>query len=148
MSFVKAYYHIVINTKHRAANLRLDGCNLLYAYLRAIIEKRNSKTLAINGTSNHIHLLIELSATTSLSELMREIKQSSSRWLHNNPQVSKFDCWGKEYYATTISHKELGAVRRYIDSQRDHHHAFSFEQEMNRIVIAYGGSWEKWMEES
>ena len=49
----------------------------MYRYIWSIIKSRNSRLYRINGTGNHIHLLIELSPTMALSDLVRDIKQGS-----------------------------------------------------------------------
>ena len=52
----------------------------MYRYIWSIIKSRGCKLYRINGTCNHIHMLIELSPTMALSDLVRDIKQGSSKW--------------------------------------------------------------------
>ena len=148
MSFVCALYHIVINTYNRSHNLSLQHSEELYSYIRGIIRGHNCECKAINGTVNHIHILIGLHPSVDLSELMRELKRSSNIWMRNNPHFAKFGGWGSEYFATTFAYRDLGSVKRYVENQREHHRCFDFNEELKRIVTAYGGEWMTWMEKT
>ncbi len=146
MSFVCALYHIVINTYNRAHNIPLEYSDELYSYLNGIIKNHKSECKGINGTVNHIHILVALHPSVALSDLMRELKRSASLWMKSNPHFKKFGGWGSEYFATTFAHRDLGALRKYVDDQREHHKCFDFNDELRRIVSAYGGEWQPWME--
>lgn len=146
MSFVCALYHIVINTKHRAFNIPDQYADQLYAYIAGIIKHNHSEPIIINGVANHLHILLKLSATVALSDLMKSIKQSSSLWMHNKSEFRKFDSWGKEYFATTFSYRQLDALKNYVSSQREHHTRVDYGQELRRILESYGGEWCPWMD--
>lgn len=145
MSFVSALYHIVINTRNRSFNLQLEHRDELYRYITGIVNNYNCKMIRINGTTNHIHMLVELHQSMNLADLMRNIKQSSSMWMKNNPNFSKFNGWGREYFAFTCSWREAPAVKNYIDSQLEHHGFVAFEDEIERITTRNGGQWRKEM---
>jgi len=145
MSYVRAYYHVVINTYNRSCNLQLAYIEHLYGYMGGIIKNSHSSLLAINGTTNHIHLLIDLHPTQNLSTLIQNIKQSSSLWLKSDGRFPKFAGWGREYFACTCAPKDLPAIKQYIDNQREHHGCISFEEELKKIVINSGGEWNDYM---
>ena len=141
MSHVSAYYHIVINTYNRAANLSIDFSEDLYKYICGIAGQYHCPILAINGTRNHIHFLLDLHPSCSLSEVMREIKRGTSVWMKRDDRFRKFSRWGKEYFAFSCSARELNAVKGYISGQREHHGLVSFEDEIERVVLRNGGEW-------
>ena len=142
MSTVSSLYHIVINTYNRCANLQLELSDELYAYLGGIIRNARSTPIIINGTRNHIHILMELHPSIALSEMMRQLKQSSSRWMTNDRRFSKFGGWGREYFAFSCSQRELPYVKVYIAAQREHHYEISFEEEIRRIAERNGQQWD------
>lgn len=142
MSTVSSLYHIVINTYNRCANLRLELANELYAYIGGIIRHTRSTPIIINGTRNHIHILLDLHPSISLSEMMRQIKQTSSQWMGSDIRFSKFAGWGKEYFAFSCSQKEAPHVKAYIANQRTHHNEISFEEEIKRITERNGHKWD------
>ncbi len=52
----------------------------LFGYLHGIVENNKSKLILVNGTANHVHLLISLGKVISISELVGDIKRDSSVW--------------------------------------------------------------------
>ena len=141
MSHVSALYHVVINTYNRSYNLSLEHRDDLYRYMTGIVKNHKSEMLCINGTANHIHMLINLHQSECLSNLMRDLKQSSSLWMKSNPNFRKFNGWGREYFAFTCSYREAPAVKHYIGSQLEHHGYVSFEAEIERVMSRNGGEW-------
>src|SRR5664279_3546781 len=56
----------------------------LYKYITGIVQSNRHKLLAINGMPDHIHILFGLRPSQSLSDLMQDIKGSSSKWINDN----------------------------------------------------------------
>ena len=77
-TLVQMFVHVVFSTKNRAEMINLEIETELFAYIGGIAANNNSKLIAANGTANHIHLLILLSKTIRLSELVGDIKRNSS----------------------------------------------------------------------
>jgi REP element-mobilizing transposase RayT len=97
MSAVTAIYHIVINTYRREMTLPLAACESLYRYIARVVQNSQSTLYAINGIENHIHLLVNLHPSVRLSDLVRDIKLSSSQWIkQNRDSFPQFAGWGKE----------------------------------------------------
>jgi REP element-mobilizing transposase RayT len=58
--------------------------NTLYKYITGIIHNNNHKLLVINGTSDHIHILIGLRPSQSISDLMKDVKTKFFRLMRIN----------------------------------------------------------------
>ncbi len=138
MSKVVALYHVVFCTKHRKNTLPIGKVELLYYYIWGILKNHNCFLHRIGGIENHIHLLFDLPPDTALSDIMRMIKSDSSTWLKANQEFPFFNGWAREYYASTISIKELEPVKRYIAEQKEHHKRLDFAEELRRIGEEYG----------
>ena len=68
------------------------------------MQNTQSTLFAINGIENHIHLLINLHPSVRLSDLVRDIKLSTSQWIKQNRDLfPQFAGWGKEYGAFTYA---------------------------------------------
>jgi REP element-mobilizing transposase RayT len=80
-SFACLRYHIVFSTKDRQPLLMHDVRPRLFEYIGGILRNRNGQLLAAGGTSNHVHLFASLPRDRSLSDVLRDIKSNSSRWL-------------------------------------------------------------------
>lgn len=134
MSAVSSLFHIVINTYRREMTIPDQTSEHLYRYIWSIINSRGCKLYRINGIGNHIHMLVGLSPTISLSELVRDIKQGSSKWARQQVYFPMFSGWSKEYGAFSCSARDQDAIINYIIRQREHHEVISFEQEYRELI--------------
>ena len=142
MSAVTAIYHIVINTHGREMTLPLTSCDRLYRYIGSVVLNTQSTLYAINGIENHIHLLINLHPSVRLSDLIRDIKLSTSQWIKQNRDLfPQFSGWGKEYGAFTYALRDKEMVENYIKRQREHHQRESFEDEYRKHLTNAGIEW-------
>lgn len=121
MSKVTAYYHIVFCTKSREATIPLAYKEDLYRFIWRQIKDLKCDLLRIGGIQNHVHMLINLHPTESLSHLMQTIKAKSSFWMKADARFVNFRGWAADYYACTISPDVKGVVCEYIKNQETHH---------------------------
>lgn len=142
MSAVTAIYHIVINTKGREMTLPLASSDQLYRYIARVIQSHDSIPFAVNGIENHIHLLIQLHPSVCLSDLVRDIKLSTSQWIKQNRDLfPQFAGWGREYGAFTYALRDKEMVIKYIQNQREHHQRETFENEYRKHLEHAGLDW-------
>ena len=121
--------HLIFSTKARALLITSAIESDLHAYLGGIIREIGGAALSINGTSDHVHLLVRLPADESVADVARVIKTNSSRWIHERwPERREF-AWQTGYGAFTVSESSVSRVRRYIASQPEHHKRRSFREE-------------------
>lgn len=141
MSKTSAIYHIVINTIYRKKTIDEKNKKELYKYIYGIIQNNSSTLLRINGIGNHIHILLDLHPSISLATLVQKIKQSSSRWLRENPNFPLFEGWGKEYFAFSYHQSQIPTVKQYIINQEEHHRFHPFEEELQNFCKENGIEW-------
>ena len=142
MSAVTAIYHIVINTYRREMTLPLATSDQLYRYIARVVQNSQSTLYAINGIENHIHLLVNLHPSVRLSDLVRDIKLSTSQWIkQNHDTFPQFTGWGKEYGAFTYAVRDKEMVANYIKNQRIHHQRETFEDEYRKHLQNAGLEW-------
>ncbi len=133
MSKVRAFYHIVFCTKHRQPTIPLDHMEDVYRFIWKQLENAKCTLLRIGGIQNHVHMLIELHPSISLSFLMKNVKGVSSSWMKSDPRFASFKGWAAEYYAATISPEQKQAVIEYIKGQKEHHLIEPFDEELPRM---------------
>jgi REP element-mobilizing transposase RayT len=68
-SLFKVLIHTVFSTKDRADLITPDIESGLFAYIQGIVENNKSKLILINGTTNHVHLLISLGKLADIPNL-------------------------------------------------------------------------------
>lgn len=136
-SLANLLVHIIFSTKHRANLIAPEIESELYAYIGGIIANNKSKLLAAGGTENHVHLLISLSKTIALSELIGDIKRNSSRRIKTkNPKFANFE-WQDGYGAFSIGQSQIEMIKNYIGRQKEKHKAKSFENELRGFFRKY-----------
>ena len=101
----------------------------LYKYITGIIQNHNHKVLAINGMPDHVHVLIGMRPTQSLSELMQDVKGGSSNWINQKGFVKGKFSWQEGYGAFSYSKSHVDAVIEYINKQEKHHRKKTFIDE-------------------
>ncbi|MBX9735843.1 MAG: transposase [Phycisphaerales bacterium] len=80
-TLTKLLVHITFSTKGRAALIPEPIEQNLYSYIGGICRRMESPLLAMNGTADHVHLLVNLSKNTTLADLMLNVKRDSSKWI-------------------------------------------------------------------
>lgn len=121
------YYHLIWSTKNRTP-LILDSLEpLLYKYINGIVRNNNIDLLQIGGMPDHIHLLLRSSPDKNISDLVKDIKISSSKMIQGQ-SLSAF-AWQIGYGAFSISKSNVDKVKKYIQMQKEHHKTCSFKDE-------------------
>ncbi len=85
--------------------------------------------MAIYCNPDHIHILIGLHPTIAISDMVRDIKASSSKWINENKWVKGRFRWQEGFGAFTYSKSQIDTVAKYILNQPEHHRKKSFKEE-------------------
>ena len=109
----------------------------LYEYVGGTIRGMKGHLIEIGGVADHVHLLTAIPPTLALSDAIRDIKAGASKWVNELPETrSRFE-WKKGYAAFTVSHSQIGAVRRYLRNQETHHKQQTFEEEYIELLTLH-----------
>jgi putative transposase len=131
--------HLIFSTKSRQTLITPEIRNDLFAYLGGIIREMHGAALIINGTADHVHMLIRIRPVQSAAEVARVVKSNSSHWVREKWNA-RF-AWQTGYAAFSVSESNVPAVSRYIATQEEHHKKLTFQQEyvafLKRNKIAY-----------
>ena len=95
--YSQVYVHLVFSPRGRDACIREEVQKEVYSYISKIITNKNHKSLNINGMSDHIHILVGLNPTVSISDLVKDIKRSSSLYINVRKLVPKKFQWQEGY---------------------------------------------------
>ena len=68
---------------------------------------------------------------------MRELKKSSSSWIHETIGQSDFR-WQEGYGIFSVSAPARSAVKNYIANKREHHRVKSFREELEEMLQRAG----------
>ena len=119
--------HLIFSTKDRRPLITAEIRTDLFAYLGGIIREMHGTALIVNGTTDHVHMLIRIRPAHATAEIARVVKTNSSRWLHEKWNV-RF-AWQTGYGAFSVSESNAPAVSRYIAMQEEHHKKVTFKEE-------------------
>lgn len=133
-TFSQIYIQIVFAVQHRNALIEQAWEEQLYKYITGIVQNKGQKMIAINGIPDHIHIFIGLKPSCSISDLVREIKKSSSSFIKEN-NFSKRSCnWQEGFGAFSYSHSHINAVYKYVMNQKQHHMKETFQEEYINLL--------------
>lgn len=128
-TFTNLLVHVIFSTKDRIESIQPDWRGDLHAYLGGVVRELGGKASAINGTADHVHLLVSMPANIAVAEMVRILKANSSRWVNRKGWSMGNFAWQTGYAAYTVSHSSAAAVAKYIQSQEEHHRSVSFQEE-------------------
>lgn len=81
--------HVIFSTRARRPLIKSDFRADLFAYLGGIIREMGGTALIINGTADHVHMLVRIRPAQSSAQIVRTVKANSSRWVYEE--------WGREF---------------------------------------------------
>ena len=128
---------IIFSTKNRAGLIAPEIETELFAYIGGIANNNNSKLIAANGTSNHVHLLVSMSKNIELSVLVGDVKRDSSKWIKTNDRIDKNLRWQDSYGVFSVGYTQIEDVKKYTANQKQHHAKISFEDEFRYFLNKY-----------
>jgi Transposase and inactivated derivatives len=134
MSYIRIWVHSVWATKNRIPYMKNDIKNQIIIHIRDYAQKQGIYIDTINGYDNHLHALISLGGTQSISEVMHLIKGESSFWVNKNRLTKTRFEWQDDFYCVSVGISGLGALRRYIKNQEGHHQEESWEEEIDKLI--------------
>ncbi|UTA69488.1 IS200/IS605 family transposase [Emticicia sp. 21SJ11W-3] len=128
-TYTQIYLHIIFAVKYREGVIQASWKNELYKYITGVIQEQKHKLIIINGMPDHLHILIGMHPTQSISELVQDIKGNSSTWINKRKLVlGKFE-WQEGYGAFSYSKSQVKDVIKYIENQEEHHRIKPFREE-------------------
>jgi REP element-mobilizing transposase RayT len=139
-SFIKIWVHLIWSVKNRKNTISKALKYQLYEHIKMNAKNKNIYIDHINGTENHVHILVSLKGEQSASKVAFLLKGESSHWINKNKLTkSKFE-WQNEFIALSVSESTLPKVREYIRKQEIHHRRKSFQEEYDLFIKSYGSN--------
>ena len=113
----------------------------MHQYITRIITHKKQTVIQINSMPDHLHILVGITPDVAISDLVRDIKASSSKWINKKRWVvGRFE-WQVGFAAFSYAHSELDTVVDYIKNQEAHHSHRTFQEEylefLERFDVSY-----------
>jgi len=133
-TYTQIYIQIVFTVQGKRNLIPMNCRDELYKYITGIVTNRGQKLIRINGMPDHLHILIGLQPSMAISNLVRDIKAISSKFVNEKNWVrSKFN-WQVGFGAFSYGHSQLNRIIHYIDNQAKHHQKRSFREEYIELL--------------
>ena len=128
-TYTQIYIQIVFTVKGRQNLIDIKNREELHKYITGIIINRGQKLLSIFAMPDHIHLLVAIKPNISISDLVRDIKAGSSKFISGKNWVRGKFSWQEGFEAFSYSKSQIGNVIKYISNQKEHHKTKTFKDE-------------------
>ncbi len=133
-TFTQILYQLVFSTKNREHTLTKEHREQLYYYIWGILKNNKCTLYRINGVEDHLHIATHIHPSVSVSDLVKDIKVSTSIWIKEQKLFPNFNAWQEGYGAFTYSINEKDALVKYINKQEDHHKTKTFREEYIELL--------------
>ena len=140
-TYSQIYIQIVFAVKGRENLISKNNREELHKYISGIVRAREQKLLSVFCMPDHTHLLVGMKPSIAVSDLVRDIKAGSSKFINDNKWIrGKFN-WQEGFGAFSYSKSQIDSVVKYILNQEEHHKKTTFKEEylkfLRRFEIEY-----------
>ncbi|SDH90319.1 REP element-mobilizing transposase RayT [Chryseobacterium taeanense] len=140
-TYTQIYIQIVFAVKGRQNLISKQNREELHKFITGIVTNRNQKLFAVFAMPDHVHILVSIGPTVLISDLVRDIKAASSKFINEKGWMrGKFN-WQEGYGAFSYSKSSVDSVVKYILNQEEHHKKKTFKEEyldlLQKFAIEY-----------
>ena len=136
-TYSQIYIQAVFAVKGSENLIHKDWRDELHKYISGIITGKQQKSIIVNGVSDHVHCFIGLKPSMAVSDLIRDIKNNSSKFINEREFVKGKFQWQEGYGAFSYAHSQVEQVYNYILNQEAHHQKKTFRQEYLEFLTKY-----------
>jgi putative transposase len=120
-TYSQIYIQVVFAVYGRENLIKPEWKDEIYKYISGIVKNKKQKLLAINGVSDHVHILLGIKPNCELSHLIQEIKSNSSGFINEKKFIKGKFHWQEGFGAFSYGYSQLDTVIGYIQRQEGHH---------------------------
>ena len=118
---LELYLHLVWTTWDRLLLITPDIERRLHRNIESQAREMGCTVLALNGTSDHVHLVVSFPTTITIANLVKRVKGVSSHFVNETLRPEAQFKWQGGYGAFTVSRWDLPKTIRYVKQQKEHH---------------------------
>lgn len=133
-TYTQIYIHVVFAVQEREGLIKPEWREELFKYIAGVLKNKGIKLIAIGGVEDHIHILFGLNPKIALSDLVRDIKANSSKFINERGFVRGKFYWQEGYGAFSYSRSQIDTVAKYVLNQEKHHASKSFKAEYIELL--------------
>jgi REP element-mobilizing transposase RayT len=142
-TYYQCYVHLVFAVKNRDCLIHKSIREKIQKYICGIINQDKCKLISIYCNPDHTHVLVGFRPSLSISDLVRDIKSVSSKFINEQRLINSHFQWQDGYGAFTCSHAQITNVSNYINNQPEHHKKQIFTDEYQQFLEKYEIAYDK-----
>jgi putative transposase len=119
--FWRLHYHLVWATKDREPLIQAEIEGRLYSYLVRKAAELGVYVYAINGCSDHIHLIVAIPPKHAVADVVKGLKGASSHYLNQSAGLAHEFAWQGGYGALSLGEGQRPSAVAYVQMQKTHH---------------------------
>lgn len=127
---VYLFIHVICCVKNKEALLTKPLRTVLFAHIKKHAEENGMKVLVVNGTENHVHVLLQLMPAQNLLQVMKSIRTESASWINESKFIKSMFEWEDDFLALSVSPSSVKQVLDFIEKQEEHHKTKTLESEL------------------
>ena len=137
-TYHQMYIQAVFAVKYREAVIEKIWKEELFGVIGNLVNETECKTILVNGVEDHVHCFFGLEPKVSVSDVMKNAKAKSSKWVNESGLLEHRFEWQKGFGAFSYSHSHIDKVFNYIKNQEAHHKKETFREEYIKMLKAFG----------
>ena len=136
-TYTQIYIQVVFSVQGRQSLIQRERKEELCKYISGIVRNKKQKLIAINGLADHVHIFLGMKPDIALSDLVRDIKNNSSKFINEKKWIRGRFNWQEGFGAFSYGHSQIDAVVKYIQNQERHHAKRSFREEYVEMLTKF-----------
>ena len=133
-NYTQLYIQFVFAVKYRECLLTEKIRNEVFSYMSGTLTNKKHKSIIINGYTDHVHVFLGLNPSFSISDVVADLKRSSSLFINDNKWLPGKFKWQDGYGAFSYSKSHIKNVYNYILNQVEHHRSKPFKEEYLELL--------------
>lgn len=120
----KCFYHLVFVPRYRRKVFTAEMLDRLEAVYRESCEQMGGELIEFGGEDDHLHLMVSIPPSRSVSNFVGKLKGKSAYVLRNEfwPAISHKlwgeHFWSPSYCAVTCGGAPLETIKKYVEGQQ------------------------------
>lgn len=132
--YTQMYIQFIFAVNTRENLIAKEHREELHKYFTGILKNYDQKMLAVFAMPDHVHLLAGYRPTITISDLAKNLKTGTSKFINEHDWTPRHFNWQTGYSAFSYSRKDIDRVIKYILNQEEHHKTESFKSEYRRLL--------------
>ncbi len=133
-TFSRIYLQFIFAVKGRNALLGKAWRHEVFSFLGGIVSAEGHNLLIVNGVADHVHILVSFKPSGSPSELVRQLKMRSTKFINQRGLTTSQFAWQEGYGVFSYAHTQKQIVFDYVAHQEIHHKSKSFKTEYLELL--------------